>query len=154
MSEPKADPPRCEFEVDKLIVKIDEVVACNARVIDDLVAKITGLIDRAGCREIVEKIYLALREALTNAIVGISRSDRSKVVRICVALEADCGLLIIVKDSGSRVNPSRLPNPVLGQNVFAGHGRGIFLINMITDHVRFGFENGTLIYMRRGQAGN
>jgi serine/threonine-protein kinase RsbW len=154
MSEPKPVPPRCEFDGDELVVKIDEVVASDVRVIDGVVTKITGLIERAGCNEDVQKIGLALHEALANAIVHVNRSDPSKVVRICVALQENCDLFIIVKDSASGFDPSHLPSPTVGQNVFAEHGRGIFFINMLTDDVRFGFENGTSTYMRRGPAPN
>ncbi len=131
MSEPKHVPSRCEFEVDKLIVKIDEVVVSDVGVINDVVAKIMAVIERAGCGEGAEKIGLALHETLVNAIVHGNQNNPSKAARICVALQEDCGLVIIVKDSGSGFDPSHLPNPVVGQNVLAGHGRGIFLINAL-----------------------
>ncbi len=40
MSEPKAVSERCEFEADKVVGKIDEVVACDARVINHVTARI------------------------------------------------------------------------------------------------------------------
>ncbi len=152
MSEPKRVPPRCEFELEKLILKLDEVFSSEVGVIDDAVAKITRLIEQTGCREGLENIDLALHEALANAIVHGNRKDPGKAVRICVALQENGGVLIVVKDAGSGFDPNRLPNPVMGQNLFAEHGRGIFLINLLMDEVGFRFETGTEIYMRRNPA--
>ncbi len=153
MSEPKQVPFRCEFESDKLVLKLDEVVSSDVSIIDNVVAKIAGLIEQRGCGgDDLDKIELALREALANAILHGNRNNPEKAVRICVALQEDCAMLIVVKDAGSGFDPSQLPNPVVGQNLLAGHGRGIFLINQLMDEVRFGFETGTEIYMRRRPA--
>lgn len=150
MSEPTQIPPRCEFEMEKLVLKLDEVVASDVSVIDGVVAKITGLIEQRGCAgEDLDNIDLALREALANAILHGNRASPTAAVRVCVALQDDCGMLIVVKDAGSGFDPSQLPNPVVGQNLFAGHGRGIFLINQLMNEVRFDFQQGTAIYMRR-----
>ncbi len=149
MTEPMRVPPRCEFELDKLVLKLDEVVSSDVSVIDNTVAKIMGLIERADCWYDLDTIDLALREALVNAIIHGNRSSPSKAVRICVALQEGCGILIVVKDAGSGFDPSKLPNPVEGQNILATHGRGIFLINQLMSDVRFRFESGTAIYMTR-----
>ncbi len=153
MSEPTQIPPPCEFEMEKLVLKLDEVVSSDVSVIDGVVAKITGLIELRGCAaEDLDKIDLALREALANAILHGNRASPTRAVRVCVALQDDCGMLIVVKDAGSGFDPSQLPSPVVGQNLFAGHGRGIFLINQLMDEVRFDFQQGTAIYMRRTTA--
>ncbi len=149
MSEQDQAPPRCEFDTDKLVIKLDEVVLSDVTVIDGTVGKITGLIKQSRCCDDTRSIDLALREALANAIVHGNRSNPEKAVRICVAVQQDCGILIIVKDAGLGFEPSQLPNPVVGQNLLAEHGRGIFLINQLMDDVRFSFEGGTSIYMRR-----
>ncbi len=153
MSEPKQVPFRSESESDKLVLKLDEVVSSNVGIIDNLVAEIAGLIEQRGCGgDDLDKIELALREALANAILHGNRNNPEKAVRICVALQEDCAMLIVVKDAGSGFDRSQLPNPVVGQNLLAGHGRGIFLINQLKDEVRFDFETGTEIYMRRRPA--
>lgn len=149
MSEPTQIPPRCEFELDKLVLKLDEVVSSDTCVIDDVVGKITGLIEKTGCWNDLENIDLVVHEALANAIVHGNLNNPDKAVRICVGVQEDCGMLIVVKDAGSGFDPSQLPNPVVGQNLFAGHGRGIFLINQLMDQVRFNFNSCTELYMRR-----
>lgn len=154
MSGSKQVPPRCEFELDKLVLKLDEVVSSDTRVIDDVVAKITGLIEKTGCWNDLENIDLVVHEALANAIIHGNLNNPDKAVRVCVGVQEDCGMLIVVKDVGSGFDPSQLPNPVLGQNLFAGHGRGIFLINQLMDEVRFNFNSGTELYMRRAGRSN
>lgn len=142
-------PPPCEFEADKLLIKLDEVVLSDVEMIDSVVSKIVNLIEDRQCWSDVENIDLALREALANAIIHGSKRDLTKHVRVCVALAEDCSALIVVKDAGSGFDPKDLPNPVVGQNLLSSYGRGIFLINRLMDDVRFAFERGTAIYMRR-----
>jgi serine/threonine-protein kinase RsbW len=142
-------PPACEFELEKLVIKLDEVVESDIRIIDEVVAKIVKLVEARHCWEDVENIDLALREALVNAIIHGNKSDPAKAARVCVALAEDCSTLIVVKDAGSGFDPNELPNPVMGENLLSVHGRGIFLINRLMDDVRFSFGQGTSIYMRR-----
>lgn len=149
MFEPDQVPPRCEFEMEKLVIQLDEVLPSNVEVIDPAVAKIIRLVKGLHCWEDPDSIDLALREALVNAIVHGNHSDPRKAVRVCVALQPDCGVIIVVKDAGSGFDPNQLPNPVMGENLFADHGRGIFLINQLMDDVHFSFDRGTSIYMRR-----
>jgi serine/threonine-protein kinase RsbW len=57
-------------------------------------------------------------------------------------------MLIIVRDPGEGFDPSSVPSPVIGQNVFSTHGRGIYLINQLMDEVRYE-RGGTEIHMRK-----
>ena len=58
------------------------------------------------------------------------------------------GMIIVVKDPGSGFDPTDLPNPVVGENLYSEGGRGIFLINRLMDEVRFR-DRGTEIWMRK-----
>ena len=127
---------------------IDKVIPSDLRLLDDSVAEIVTLIKRVACWDDVENIDLALHEALANAMIHGNGCDSSKSVRVSVALEENRGLLVVVKDEGSGFEPSQLANPLVGQNRFASHGRGIFLISSLTDDVHFKFDGGTAIYMR------
>jgi serine/threonine-protein kinase RsbW len=142
-------PPRCEFDVDKLVIQLDALVRSDIGLIDSTVSRIARLIEKSRCWDDAEVVDLALREALANAIVHGNRSDPAKSVRICVGIDPSCNVLIVVKDAGSGFDPNQLPNPVLGENVLIAHGRGIFLINRLMDEVNFNFDHGTAIYMRR-----
>jgi serine/threonine-protein kinase RsbW len=94
------------------------------------------------------EVELALREALSNAVVHGGRSDTTKLVQLCVACDESHGLLIVVRDPGSGFDPSTIPSPVQGQTIYSSHGRGIFLINQLMDEVRFE-RGGREIRMRK-----
>jgi serine/threonine-protein kinase RsbW len=56
--------------------------------------------------------------------------------------------LIVVRDPGPGFRPDSLPNPVVGENLFSSHGRGIYMINQLMDEVSFR-RGGTEIHMRK-----
>ena len=144
-------PSPCEFEPNKLALKIDEVVPADVGIIEGVVSKIMALIQQAARWDHLEGIELALQEALANAVIHGNRSSSAKTVRICVAVQEDRGILLVVKDSGSGFDPTTLPDPSAQQNLLATHGRGFFLIKQFMDDVWFAFENGTAVYMlKRG----
>jgi serine/threonine-protein kinase RsbW len=60
-------------------------------------------------------------------------------------------MIIVVRDSGEGFDPADLPSPVMGEQLFEDHGRGIFLINRLMDEVRFR-GGGTEIWMRKDTA--
>lgn len=154
MPDSKKVPPACQFDPQKeFLLKLDEVLPSDVSVIERVVENITALIGQTGCPEDLDKIELALREALANAILHGNRSHPTKGVRVCVAVQGDCALLIVVKDAGSGFDPARLRNPLAEENLLLGHGRGIFLINECMDDVRFGFDGGTTVTMRQGATG-
>ncbi|HEV2495751.1 MAG TPA: ATP-binding protein [Terriglobia bacterium] len=151
MSQPKSIPPPCAFDSEKLALKIDEVVPSDVEIIAGEVGKIMALIQQTAPSNDLDGIHLALQEALANAIIHGNGNGSTKAVRICVAVQEDCELLMVVKDSGSGFDPSALPDPIAGQNLFAIRGRGVFLIRQLMDDVWFEFENGTAVYMlKRG----
>jgi hypothetical protein len=82
MSEQDQAPLRCEFDSDKLVIKLDEVVLSDVTVIDGTVAKIMGLIKQSDGCEDAQKIDLALREALANAIVHGNQANTVRTVLI------------------------------------------------------------------------
>jgi serine/threonine-protein kinase RsbW len=140
-----------DIQVQELAFSLDKVIPSDMSLLEGAVAEITAAIDRAGCWEDPESIGLAAREALVNAIVHGNHCDPQKIVRIYVALYHNYDLLIVVKDSGSGFDPSRLANPTAGENLLADHGRGIFLMRELMDEVEFRFDHGTEVHMRRSR---
>jgi serine/threonine-protein kinase RsbW len=94
------------------------------------------------------EIETSLREALANAIRHGCSNDSTKSVEVWVACDEARGMLIIVRDPGPGFDPSRLPSPTRGRNIYRHHGRGIYLINQLMDEVRFE-KGGTEIRMRK-----
>jgi serine/threonine-protein kinase RsbW len=94
------------------------------------------------------EIETALREALSNAVRHGCGNDSGKNVEVWVACDESKGMLIIVRDPGPGFDPAAIPSPVLGQNIYRHHGRGIYLINQLMDEVSFE-KGGTEIRMRK-----
>lgn len=141
--------PSCEFQSDKLVVRLDIIVAADVNAISPIVQGVMEIIREMKCAAGKEyEIDLALREALANAIIHGCQRDPAKKIECCVACDASRGMLIVVRDPGPGFDPASLPNPVVGQNIFSEHGRGVYLITQFMDEVRFE-RGGTEIHMRK-----
>ena len=146
---PEPTLPSCEFFTDRLKIKMDMVFPAD-------VSRLSGVVDgfmaivktmQCACGHELE-VELAMREALSNAILHGAGNDPKRNVECCVACDDIHGMLVVVRDPGEGFDPERLPNPVLGQNVFSEHGRGVFLINQLMDQVEYK-RGGTEIHMRK-----
>ena len=133
-----AGPRACEFDSDKSILQVDVLVASKIEAVSPLVDHLMRLLKKTCCAPEQEfAVETALREALANAVLHGNHQDARKKVRVCCSCLRDGGLLIVVKDEGKGFDPARVPSPLVGENVLAEHGRGIYLINLVTDEVRF-----------------
>ncbi len=141
--------PRCEFEQNKLILRLDITVPADVKAISPVVDGVMETARQMECARGKEfEIETALREALVNAIQHGCRNDPGKKVQCCIACDETRGMLIIVRDPGRGFDPATLPNPVVGENIYSSHGRGIYLINQLMDEVDIR-RGGTEIYMRK-----
>ena len=142
--------PRCDFDSDKLILNVDVTIAADLGAISAVVDKLMGTVREMGCAAGEEfAVETALREALANAVVHGCEKDPNKKVQLSVACDEARGMIIVVRDPGSGFDPKEIPSPIMGQNVYSHHGRGIYLINQLMDEVRFE-KGGTEIHMRKG----
>ncbi len=137
----------CEFDADKLVLKLDVSLMADKNAVDPVVRGVMDIVTQMQCAEGKEEgIELALTEALANAVVHGCKGDPTKIIECCVACDESRGMLIVVRDPGKGFDPATIPNPVCGENVFSSHGRGIYLINQLMDEVKF-LKNGTEIHM-------
>ena len=142
-------PGPCEFHVSRLTLKLDRTVESKVEAISPVVDELMRTIQDHQCLHGNElELETAMRESLANAIVHGNQKDTRKHVRICCACQEDGGVLIVVKDSGEGFDPSKVPSPVKGRNLFLTHGRGIYLLNFLMDEVHFE-KGGTEIHMRK-----
>ena len=120
--------------------------------ISPLVDWLTGLIAGSRCvfgeEEFVE---LALREALSNAMLHGNRLDARKLVHVRCCCESSKGVFIVVRDQGNGFDPSKVPDPLAVENLNSEHGRGIHLMNLAMDEVSFE-RQGTEVRMRKASA--
>jgi serine/threonine-protein kinase RsbW len=139
----------CDFQSDSLVLKFDVQFPAHLNEVVDVTDRIMKIVREMNCAAGSEfEIELALREALVNAVVHGCKSDPDKTVQCCVACDETRGLLIVVRDPGPGFDPASLPSPLVGQNLFASHGRGIYMINQLMDEVAFK-RGGTEIHMRK-----
>ncbi|MGA9643944.1 MAG: ATP-binding protein [Terriglobales bacterium] len=128
-------------------LKLSVTLSADRDAVDPVVRSVMEVVRQTRCasgRE--DDIELALTEALANAVVHGAKSDPSKIVECDVACDPQQGMLIVVRDPGPGFDPSKIPDPCDGTNIYSHHGRGIFLINQLMDEVRF-HKNGTEIHM-------
>ena len=144
---PEQQPQSCNFDVDKLDLKLSVTLAADRDAVDPVVRSVMNVVREMNCapgRE--DDIELALTEALANAVVHGAKNDPSKVVECDVACDPQHGILIVVRDPGTGFDPAKIADPCQGENIFASSGRGIYLINQLMDEVQF-HKNGTEIHM-------
>ncbi len=132
--------PQCEFESKNLILKLQKRLEGRIEAIPPFVDGLMSIVQSVGCAAGREReVEVALIEALANAV--------QHGCKVCVGCDESRGLLIVVRDPGPGFDPSSIPNPVVGQNLFSTHGRGIFLINQLVDEVHYE-KGGTEIHMK------
>ncbi|MBZ5628269.1 MAG: ATP-binding protein [Acidobacteriia bacterium] len=141
--------PQCTFEPNKLILRLNVTLQADPQAISPVVDGVLAIAREMKCAAGKEmEIETALREALANAIKHGCNNDTSKQVQCCVACDESRGMLIMVRDPGKGFDPAAIPSPVVGENVYSEHGRGIYLINELMDQVDIR-RGGTEIVMQK-----
>ena len=149
MSTPGSPNPRVDFNSDATDVRLNLSFPADVNRVSQMVFAIMQVVGAMECSHGHEdEIELALQEALANAIRHGAQGDASKTVQVKVACEAEHGMLIVVGDPGSGFDPKQIPDPLMAQNLYSDHGRGIFLINQLMAQVEFK-RGGTEIHMRK-----
>src|SRR5271169_356625 len=93
-----SDAPTCNFESDKLRLKLSVTLSADRKAIPPVVQGVMDLVREMKCAEGKEDdIELALTEALANAVVHGAKSDPSKVIECNVACDEQHGMLIVVR---------------------------------------------------------
>jgi serine/threonine-protein kinase RsbW len=117
--------------------------------ISPLVDWLMNLIATSACvRGEEQLVELALREALSNAILHGNRLDARKLVHVCCRCEGRNGVFIVVRDQGQGFDPNQVPDPLAFENLCAEHGRGIHLMKLAMDEISFE-RGGATIRMRK-----
>jgi serine/threonine-protein kinase RsbW len=93
-------------------------------------------------------IDMAVREAITNAIVHGNKEDDTKKVELTLNCSQNA-VEIQVKDQGEGFDPGSVPDPTAPENILKTSGRGNFLIRNLMDEVNWssGAEGGTTVRM-------
>ena len=94
------------------------------------------------------EIAMALREALANAILHGNQEDRHKRVYVTCRCTTDGEVSITVQDEGQGFDSNAVPDPTTPENRLVKRGRGIYLMKMLMDEVRFE-KGGAVVSMRK-----
>ncbi len=93
--------------------------------------------------DIYGNVLVATIEAATNAIVHGNKSDASKNVILSVE-NINNRLTIRVEDKGEGFDINSIPDPTKPEFIEKPDGRGVFLMNQLTDEVIFE-NNGSIV---------
>jgi serine/threonine-protein kinase RsbW len=119
--------------------------------VNEAATAIAGILDRSGAsEEIAFAVDMAIREAVTNAVLHGNKQDQAKVVRITARNSPD-RLEISIHDEGAGFNPGDVPDPTAVENILKSSGRGIFFMSNFMDDVEWLIrpEGGTTVRMTK-----
>jgi serine/threonine-protein kinase RsbW len=89
-------------------------------------------------------IWVALNEAVSNAIKHGNKFDTSKKVRFSIEIKDERYLCFTIQDEGAGFDPSKVTDPSIPFNIAEPNGRGVFLIKKLSDFVNYS-KNGTCV---------
>ena len=110
----------------------------NLREVEKLVDEVS-----TACRmssEVYGNVLIATIEAANNAILHGNKLDENKDVNIIFKWNTS-QLELIVTDQGKGFNFKNVPDPTAPSNVEKVNGRGVFLMEKLSDNISFK-ENG------------
>ena len=119
-----------------------ETVATAAAAVAEFVGR-SGVSDDAAFG-----IDMAVREAVTNAVLHGNRQDENKTVELVLKSSPDA-VEISIHDQGPGFNPEKVPDPTATENLLKTSGRGIFFMRTFMDEVDWLIrpEGGTTVRM-------
>lgn len=119
--------------------------------VGEAAAAVSEFLNRLGVSEDVAfGIDMAVREAVTNAVVHGNKLDDAKVVELRLSGTAN-GFEIGVHDQGAGFNPNDVPDPTQDENILKTSGRGIFFMRNFMDEVEWSSDprGGTNVRMSK-----
>lgn len=139
----------CQFSRKELILRFWQVIPSTVAAVNRLIARVLRVARAMECAKgHLDRVEIALREALNNAIVHGSQGDPKKKVAVCCLCAEDKGMLLVVENFGPAFDPTKIPDPTKAENVFSLHGRGIFLMRQMMDEVTY-HKGGRKVIMKK-----
>ena len=113
------------------------VLPSHIEAVADAAAAATGFVQSCGLGEgLAFGIDMAVREAVTNAIVHGNLEDEAKAVEVTFNC-LEHALEIEVKDQGEGFDPAAVPDPTDPANILKTSGRGILFMRSFMDDVEW-----------------
>ena len=118
------------------------VLPSHIEAVGDAAAAAADFVKQCGASEDAAfGVDMAIREAVTNAVVHGNKQDESKQVEVTFSSSPEA-LEIEVRDHGNGFDPASVPDPTDPENIMKTSGRGIFLIHNFMDEVEWSKQPG------------
>lgn len=126
-------------------------LASRIKAVDEVAAAVSEFLSRTGVSDDVAwGIDMAVREAVTNAVLHGNKLDEAKFIE--VNLKSSPGNFeIAIHDQGPGFNPSDIADPTREENILKASGRGIFFMRNFMDEVDWSLSSkgGTTVRMSK-----
>ena len=125
------------------------ILPSRIEAINDAASAAAQFVERAGIDVDARfGIDLAVREAVTNAVLHGNRQDEAKQVKVRFK-SSQHAIEITVRDQGEGFDPGRVPDPTDPQNLLKANGRGMLFMRTFMDEVEWSHhpEGGTVVRM-------
>ena len=123
--------------------------ASRIEAVAEAAAAVSEFLNRVGISEDAAfGIDMAVREAVTNAVLHGNKLDSAKFAEIDLKKSPE-SLEINVRDQGKGFNPNEVADPTKDENIFKTSGRGIFFMRNFMDEVDWTVnpDGGTTVRM-------
>ena len=116
----------------------------NLRLVEKAIDELSMELDLSD--EVYGNVLVATMEATNNAIIHGNNSDPEKIVKIEMLLEQK-ELMVHIEDQGAGFDYSTVPDPTAPENLEKINGRGIFLMERLSDEIVY-LENGRIVVLK------
>ena len=113
----------------------------NLRKVEKLVDELSAEFNISS--DIYGNILIASLEAANNAILHGNKLDENKLVNILIRKE-ESKLKIKIEDEGDGFDYKNIPDPTAPENIENVNGRGIFLMEKLSDAIEFSRNGATV----------
>lgn len=117
----------------------------------DVIHTIESMIDEIRAEldfkeDVYGNVMVAVTEAVNNSVVHGNGGDSTKKVFVDFEMKNPYRLIVRVRDEGTGFDPSTLPDPTAPENLVNIGGRGVFLMQHLSDQLSFS-EDGKQVEM-------
>jgi serine/threonine-protein kinase RsbW len=116
----------------------------NLRLVEKAIDELSLELDLSD--EIYGNVLVATMEATNNAIIHGNNSDPDKIVKIEMMLDKK-ELSVHIEDQGQGFDYATVPDPTAPENLEKINGRGIFLMERLSDEILY-LEDGRIVILK------
>ena len=116
----------------------------NLRLVEKAIDELSMELDLSD--EVYGNVLVATMEATNNAIIHGNNSDPNKQVNIIIKKEGK-ELKVHIEDQGRGFDYSNIPDPTAPENREKINGRGIFLMERLSDEIIY-IEDGRIVELK------